>query len=126
MKASNKMKFLIETHSYAPELNKFAIIHNGNVGNFIPCSGLTTIKQVREKFFKKPSFKKHCKIIKTFDDLNINTTCTETKKGCFDNYKSVLVVKRHLINRTGSGTVLHDGSVMPECKISIKTVSEFI
>jgi len=52
--------FALETHAYAPELNK---VHFEN-GATLPAANLKTIKEVKDFYFKKPtSIEKHILIL---------------------------------------------------------------
>ena len=88
----------IITHKYASELNQLEF-KNGSLMN---CKGLTNIKDIRKKYFKKLEFNKYALI--TFGDRIYNGTYKDYKQlkefinnrvkyHCTENYTIKLSIK---------------------------------
>lgn len=107
-------KFYLETHQYAPELNKIVFYRGGELS----APHITTIKDARKKYFKPVQFTRVCIMGShypaPYKSLN------RTMWGAVDNYSQVIKVKRDLAERTKGGELL-DGNQLPAANISIKT-----
>lgn len=115
------MKFYLETHTYAPELNTVHFVKGGS----IRAAGVTTIRQARNTLFKPV---KPCLIVSLHKDYPSGSAaaknCNRAASACFDSFRpaisQILVVRKGWLLQSGAGSVLVDGSVMPSPNISAK------
>lgn len=91
------MKLYLETHKFAPELNKVILIKSGIE---LKAPNITTIKDARKQFFNPIKQGKYCTI-----DVFVNSDFYTTYKGYINNYNEVkdflkLLKKNHNLPNT--------------------------
>lgn len=111
------MKLSIETHKYAPELNKILFVRDRRVVSSLSAPGVTSIRQAREKFLKPQSFARVATVTTHYPEKweRLN----RTHKGLIRSYADLLDFKNYVRNRTTGGMLL-SGEVLPDADIKIK------
>lgn len=97
------MKLLLEAHKYAPELNTVTLLKSGVK---IKLPQVTTIKEARQKLFKKQVPIKYAKLV-----VMVNGAYLRTYEGTFSTYQAVKKFKQSLFER-------HN---LPTTEIKVKT-----
>jgi hypothetical protein len=103
-------KFILERHAFAPELNR---IHFENGASMkTPCC--TSIKEVKNKYFKPYKIKLYCLIESTYSDSEYQSLNKVVASGRTESRKKALDFSKKF-KQTG-GTLL-DGSTLPPNKL---------
>jgi hypothetical protein len=112
------MKFYIEIHRYAPELNTLHFVKGGS----IRAAGVTTIAQARKELFAPVKKGLIVSLSKVYPVDSLAASCNRTACARFDNLrpaiKQIALVRKGWRLQSGVGSVLVDGSVMPSPVIS--------
>lgn len=112
---TTKIKFL-ETHRYAPELNR---IHLKN-GVIVSAKGATSIKEAKKVLGRgiKPSVKPlHCVITSFYSDNEYKSLNRVAARGLVDDRLSALRFSKQFKQKGGP---LIDGDILPPNKIKLK------
>lgn len=116
-------KYFLECHKYAPELNKLHIVHKGKVVAILAAAGAKTIKEAKQKNGLLP-LQKTGLFFTICREYPEGTTASkicgkDTKRGMGTNSQA-LQLKREFVARSGAGSVLNNGEIMPDPVITIK------
>lgn len=111
------MKLAIETHKFAPELNKVLFIRNQRVIASLRAPNVTTVRQARETLLKPQQFVRVATVSTVYPEKwkELN----RTYKGRIRSYAELIDFKRMIEGRTCLGELL-SGEVLPAANITVK------
>lgn len=115
------MKLAIETHKYAPELNRVHFVNKNNlVVTTMPAPGVCSIAEARKKFFARIVPGKAASITANYDNPDYQWLNSQ-RAGRFQDYAQL----KDFVNKfasTKKGGPLLDGGFLPDAKITVKTM----
>lgn len=115
------MKLAIETHKYAPELNRVHFVNKNNlIVATMPAPGVTTIAQARSKFFARVVPGKAAVITASYDHPDYNWLNSQ-RAGRFQDYAQLKAFVNKFAESKKGGPLL-DGGFLPDAKITVKTL----
>ena len=113
------MKLTVETHKYAPELNRVHFVNKNNmIISTLPAPGITNIAQARSTFFARVVPGKAAIITASYDNPDYQWLESH-RAGRFQNYAQL----KEFVNKfaeTKKGGALLDGGFLPDAKIKVR------
>jgi hypothetical protein len=110
------MKYILERHAYAPELNKI-IIKSSSGWHWVKAPGVQSVKQWREQ--NKPSFGIFCTLsaVRGGEWASLNRHVS----GFVHSRAEALSIAKAFRARHAGGPLL-DGRILPDARIIVRTV----
>ena len=105
------MKYIHERHTYAPEMNKIHFLKGGE----ILVSGITSLKEVREKLFKPRKKGLYCVCESVYDSSEWRSLHRVVASGYCNSRKEALDFCNSKFKQAGGPLI--DGSVLPPNKL---------
>lgn len=116
MKNTRKIRLALETHRYAPELNKLHVIVNGVTVKELPAGGVTDFVTAKKRYFRATDqFIRYAEMHISYENPEY-AYLTQVRKGRINNFRDLLKIKRELLkakNIPGEKVV---------CKIKTRTL----
>lgn len=113
------MKMVIETHAFAPELNKILFVKHGETVAVKKAPGVTSIKEARAVYFQKATPGRVATVSSAHDNPN-HKWLNRQAQGRISSYAELLKFVTSFRDRHAGGELL-DGTLLPHPKISVKT-----
>jgi len=113
------MKLTVETHKYAPELNRVHFVNKNNlIIATLPAPGITSIAQARRKLFPSVVPSKVAIVTASYDKPEYQWL-DSSRSGRFQNYAQLKSFVKMFAESKKGGPLL-DGSYLPDAKIKVK------
>lgn len=116
------MKLKIETHKYAPELNRVYLTgKNSSRAAVLRAPSVTSVKDARAALFPKPlPFRRVVTVESYYDDPRFYGL-NRRYSGTVDSYEHLKTVIANIKARNTGGPLL-DGSILPPVKVRIVSI----